>query len=67
MQNPKKVTLQRPGKLYTSIYHSGSINHSGTAKKLDSQAQITCHITSAIDWGLVSFTFYYEFSFYSEC
>ena len=42
MQNPKKVTLQRPGKLYTSIYHSGSINHSGTAKKLDSQAQITC-------------------------
>ena len=38
MQNPKKVTLQRPGKLYTTIYHSGSINHCGTAKKTDSQA-----------------------------
>ena len=38
MQNPKKVTLQRPRKLYTTIYYSGSINHSSTAKKLDSQA-----------------------------
>ena len=37
------VHYQRPGKLYTTIYHSGSINHCGTAKKLDSQAQITCH------------------------
>ena len=34
----EKVTLQRPGKLCTTIYHSGSINHSSTAKKLDSQA-----------------------------
>ena len=33
----EKVTLQRPGKLYTTIYHSGSINHCGTAQKLDSQ------------------------------
>ena len=39
----EKVTLQRHGKLYTTIYYSGSINHSGTVKKLDSQAQITCH------------------------
>ena len=36
------VHNQRSGKLYTSIYYSGSINHSGTAKELDSQAQITC-------------------------
>ena len=46
MQNPKKVTLQRPGKLYTSIYHSVSIDNSGTAKKKDSKAQIACHLPS---------------------
>ena len=36
------VHNQRPGELYTTIYYSGSINHSGTVKKLDSQAQIAC-------------------------
>ena len=48
----EKVTLQRHGKLYTTIYYSGSINHSGTVKKLDSQAQITCHspLTFASDY-----------------
>ena len=58
MQNPKKVTLQRPGKLYTTIYHSGSINHSGTAKKLDSQAQITCHSPVPMAGNTVYFQFY---------
>ena len=44
------VHNQRPGELYTTIYYSGSINHSGTAKELDSQAQITYHslLSSAI-------------------
>ena len=36
-------------RLVNPIYHSGSINHSGTAKKLDSQAQIACHITCPYD------------------
>jgi len=43
-------------RLVNPIYHSGSINHSGTAKKLDSQAQIACHITCPYDILLLSWS-----------
>ena len=50
------VHNQRPGKLYTTIYYSGRIDHSSTAKELDSQAYITCYQPSSPQPSLLSLT-----------